>query len=160
MKSIFSILMLLGVVAYGANEGAPKVVSKAFSTKYKGAENVYWVVEQGNHQVSFEHENFTKEATFKKDGTWVMTVTTLDTENLMTCINDVLNDDYFGPVVLDAEFVEKPDSEKYYITIEDAEEFVEDEEGDEEGGEEETSYIRLVFASDCEFLGEEQLADN
>ncbi len=158
MKQMLIALMLLGVVAYGAPQDAPKSVEKAFTGKYKNAKNIYWTTEEGNFVASFEHENLEKEATFKKDGTWLMTVTTIDTEDLMSCITDLLTESFDDPDVIDAAFVEKPDTGRYYVTIEKLTVSDDEEEEEEEDAEafEGSNYTRLIFDADCTYLGEEQ----
>ncbi|MEQ6119830.1 hypothetical protein [Reichenbachiella sp. MALMAid0571] len=155
MKSIFIFLMLLGVVAYGADQATPIAVTKSFTAKYKDAKSVNWWMEEGQYQVSFKHEGFSKVATFKKEGAWVMTTTSIPIEELMPCITDLLKERYSEAVALEAEFVEKPASEKYYITVEVTEEEIKEVDG-ELTEDFSLSYVNLLFNSDCEFLGEEQ----
>ena len=153
MKAIFIFLMLLGAVAYGAQQGAPIAVTKPFTAKYKEAKSVSWWAEDGVYQASFKHEGFSKVATYKKDGTWVMTITAVPVEGLMSCITDLLKERYSEAVALEAEFVENPASEKYYITVEVTE--VEMKKVDGELIEDFTlTYVNLAFNADCVFLGE------
>lgn len=148
--------MLLGLLTCGANSEIPKKVSREFNSKYTAAQNVSWYFEDGQHKASFDYNDYSKEACFKEDGTWLMTKTILDTDILMSCLTDYVNETYENFEIIEAEFVEKSESEKYYVTVEIAEEFeIENEDDDNETIEVETSVIRLVFDGECEFLGEE-----
>jgi len=154
MKFIFIFLMLFGVVAYGAQQGTPVAVTKSFTTKYKDAKSVIWWAEEGEYQASFKHEGFSKVATYKANGTWVMTITSIPVDRLMSCITDFLNERYTEAVALEAEFVEKPAVEKYFITVEVTEKEMKKVDG--ELTEDFTlTYVNLVFNSKCAFLGEE-----
>ena len=146
--------MLLGVVAYGADQATPTAVTKSFATKYKEAKSVNWWTEEGQYQASFRQDGFSKVASFNKQGTWIMTITSIPIEGLMSCISDLLSERYSQAVALEAEFVEKPASEKYYITVEVTEVEIKEVEG-ELTEDFSLTYVNLVFNSDCEFLGEE-----
>lgn len=147
--------MLLGAVAYGAQQGTPITVTKPFNTKYKEAKSVIWWAEEGEYQASFKHEGFSKVATYKTNGTWVRTVASIPVDRLMSCITDFINERYTEAVALEAEFVEKPAEEKYHITVEVTEKEMKKVEG--ELTEEFTlTYVNLVFNSKCTFLSDEK----
>jgi hypothetical protein len=154
MKTIFFTTMLLGLMACGAHSQVPKKVANEFNSKYNTAQNVSWYFEDGQYKASFDYNDYSKEACFKEDGTWLMTTTVLETDILMSCLTDYVSESYENTEIVEAEFIEKPESEKYYVTVEIAEESEEENEEDE-SFEIRTSSIRLIFDGECEFLGEE-----
>lgn len=166
-KSIF-IVAIMGLMTFGVQAQVPDKVTKAFETKYKNAKELSWTSYGDEYYANFELNQQVKTATFMKDGQWATTVTVLLETKLPDCINDLVGENYAGNQITGAEFVETPQSSKYYVTIQsevtgdnDTEEDEEIEEYDEDIDEDvfeddSSNPTSLIFGKDCKFLGEEE----
>ncbi len=156
MKTITLILMILGLAVCGSGQNVPATISKALANKYKKAQNVSWTANKNSFEAVFEHNNFVKKATFDKEGKWLETVTELSVDNLMSCITDLVEDEYSDSYIIEAVYFEKPEASEYIITIESNDELDDSEEETEPATKESSSsYTRLVFDDDCELVRED-----
>lgn len=151
MKKMIFVLVLLVMIACGANAQVPEKVSKTFASMYKGASNVSWSDENGEYTASFKQNGKSKEAIFEEDGSWTQTTTFLSENDLLVCIKDHLDYEYPDAEFLEAEFIETPDNKRYYVLIENVEIYFNEE--DEEVRN--TENIQVVFDEDCNVVGED-----
>lgn len=111
-----SFLLLTGLCfsAYSQTE-IPKGVQQAFQNKFAAATNVTWEEVDGTYIVSFEEEDYYKDASFSSTGLWLNTSTYLSENELpkpiiKTIAAKIQNVEYYNTVLL----YESP-KETYYI---------------------------------------------
>ena len=74
---LFIMFLVLGVFSCEKHLKIPQEVSNAFWAKYENATNIEWTSEQEIYNVKFDLLKHPKSATFKEDGEWVETISTL-----------------------------------------------------------------------------------
>lgn len=150
MKTLAIILTLFVASALGTQTSVPQAVTKAFEIKYRGAEKLSWSEEDNLFTAAFEHDDLSKEAIFRKDGSWTQTITTLNINELDECITDFIENEYEDTEIMGAELLEKPDINLYHISIE----ITTTEENEEGETITSTENDLLIFNEDCESMGE------
>lgn len=145
-------------MALWANNKVPAVVTKSFDSKYELVDELNWSFQNDQFVASFEHNSFSKISIFEKNGTWVNTITSIPAHELLNCLTEYVNEEYFDPEIIEVEFIENNEHEIYYITIiksEDVEDCENTETDQEDKENTQINYTTLKFNSNCDFLDEE-----
>lgn len=134
-------LVLLSLVA-SLTIQAPRKVVKSFDIKYPSAEFVSWSFVDNLYEASFEHFDQQKTAIFTCDGMWTQTNVLLQPNELMFCIRDFLKHSYSSSRIIQVHYVMTIDLCEYHVLIETG----------ENGLENKSETLRLIFDDNCEFM--------
>jgi hypothetical protein len=142
MKKLISALFFsLAIVAIALGNGidVPKKVDVAFKAKFPSADDVEWIMENGNYTAGFSEGDYLIFCSFDKTGSWTKTVTEIYEEDLPETITTFLKENFTFPSIVLVAKIETAEDISYSVSIE-----VEEESNDEEE-EAETKEYTLIF---------------
>jgi hypothetical protein len=112
-------LMLLVLTQACAQKTAPKLVENAFSEKFPTAKNVKWDKENEKEwEAEFKMNGKEFSANFLTDGTWQETEHEISKNEIPVAVKKVLDTDFEGFKIEEAEISETTNGKVYEVLIE------------------------------------------
>ncbi len=104
----------LGTIAQAQDVNVTTSVKKAFETKFAGADDVDWDLDEGNYTAYFIFKDNYTTATFTKAGEWKETTTTLNEDALPKTFTASLGDASYNDITK----YETPEKTYFEVEIE------------------------------------------
>ncbi|WP_140160616.1 PepSY-like domain-containing protein [Algoriphagus antarcticus] len=115
--------MLLTASACAQNPEVPEVVKTAFSQKFPDAKKVNWDMEDASSwEAEFKLNGMEYSSNFNLKGDWLETEHEIKKSELPTSIKEILDQNFMGFKVKEAEISEKADGTVYELAVEKGEE--------------------------------------
>lgn len=121
MKKVLLLAVMflgLGTIAQAQEVKITASVQKAFDTKFEGAEDVDWELEDGVYTAYFIFKDNYTQATFSSNGTWKETLTTLDEKALPTDFTSMLEKKFEEFSYNDVSKLETPNKTYFEVEVE------------------------------------------
>ena len=114
------VLFLLPTLAvYAQSDDIPKSVLTNFNNKYPNAEELDWYTDEDDYMVSFVDDTYNAEATFKANGEWRQTVTTIDELDLPKAAGNYITNQFGKPdYFINITRVQTPNQTDYFVSFE------------------------------------------
>jgi len=116
-STIIGMVVLVALIAACASK-TPVAVTDAFNAMFPGATDTEWMQEEDNSwEAEFEMEGMEYSALFSADGGWLETEWEIDLEELPDTVLKVIELNYAGYEIEEAEWLESPDFKGFELEI-------------------------------------------
>jgi hypothetical protein len=123
---VFAIIIGSGIYAFGFNNEVPQKVKAAFTMKFPTVKKVKWDKESDTEwEAEFKIKGVEYSANFLEDGTWQETEHEIKKSDIPENIKNILNSDFKGYKIEEAEISEAITGSVYEFELEKGEEELE-----------------------------------